>query len=611
MCGIIAYAGHRPAAPVLMEGLRRLEYRGYDSAGIALAQMKNINCFKAPGKLAALEDKLSAAPMPPLAGSGIGHTRWATHGVPNETNAHPHLSNNRRFALVHNGIIENYRELKERLTGLGYAFYSDTDTEVLVNLIEEERKNAPDNLTAFCNALLQAEGAFALALLCLDEPEAIYAARQNAPLVVGLGQGENFIASDLTAFLAYTRTVIFLEEGEIARISPRDCALADLRTLAPKDYAAQHIEWDVQSAQKGGYKHFMLKEIFEQPAVLRGALAGRINPDAGTLRLPELEGLSRPVRLRIVACGTSYNAGLWAAPLLEQWGGIPCAVEIASEFRYRKPILGRDELVILISQSGETADTLAALKVAAGNPCPTLGLCNVMGSSLARGAELVIYTQAGPEISVASTKALCSQMALLTLLALHWGSEGGLVPPERLKGLLADFAGLADILEKSLPSIAMEVKPLAERAANARNIFFLGRGQNFALAQEGALKLKELSYVHAEAYAAGEMKHGPIALIAPDFLTIALAPPDGHEAKIFSNIQEVAARGGPIIMLGRPDKNARFGREVALWSIPSCPEGFTGFVLLPMLQLLSYEAASYLGKDVDQPRNLAKSVTVE
>jgi glucosamine--fructose-6-phosphate aminotransferase (isomerizing) len=595
---------------LLIDGLRRLEYRGYDSSGVAFIQQQKIHCLKAAGRLSALESAVSSFRMPLLASCGIGHTRWATHGEPNEANAHPHLSGDGKFALAHNGIIENYRELKSRLAGLGYVFHSDTDTEPLVNLIAEERKKAPDNLSAFRNALLQVEGAFALSLICLDEPEVVYAARKDAPLIVGIGTEENFIASDITAFLPYTRKVIFLEEGEIARVTPSTHAVFSLRAPGAVSRPVQNIDWDISSAQKGGYRHFMLKEIFEQPAVLRNVLAGRINPGAGKVELPELEKLPRPGRIRIVACGTSYNAGLWAAPLLEQWGGIPCAVEIASEFRYRKPILGRDELVILISQSGETADTLAALKVAGASRAATLGLCNVMGSSVARGADMVIYTQAGPEISVASTKALCSQMALLAVLALHFGLQAGIFSGEKAREELGSFSQLADLLEKSLPRLHREVEPIAVRAANAKNIFFLGRGQNCALAQEGALKFKELSYVHAEAYAAGEMKHGPIALINPDFLTIALAPRDGHLPKMISNIQEVAARGGPIIMLAQSGGETP-PASAQIWNIPECPAPFTGFVILPMLQLLSYEAARYLGKDVDQPRNLAKSVTVE
>lgn len=610
MCGIIAYSGHQPATPILIDGLRRLEYRGYDSSGIAFIQNHKINTVKAPGKLAALEAKLAAYDMPLLATSGLGHTRWATHGAPTEANAHPHVSNNRAFAMVHNGIIENFQEIKKLLQAEGYKFYSDTDSEVLVNLIEYKRRSAPDNLSAFRDAISEADGAYALVLMALDEPGVLYATRKNAPLIVGAGVGENFVASDITAFLPYTRKVVFLNEDEIVRATPSGFQVLDIE-LAPKAYEVQDIKWDVQAAQKGGFKHFMLKEIFEQPAVLRSALAGRADAEHGAVRLPELDGMAAPARVRIVACGTSYNAGCWALPLLEQWGGVPASVEIASEFRYRKPLLSKDELVILISQSGETADTLAALKVARESGASTLGLCNVIGSSIAREADRVIYTQAGPEISVASTKALCSQMAVLTLLSLYWGAQSGRLDAARVKRELGEFVKTAEVLEKSLPAMCEEIKPIAVVAAQAKNIFFLGRGQSWAMAMEGALKFKELSYVHAEAYAAGEMKHGPIALIEPDFLTIALAPRDEHYAKIISNIEEVAARSGPVIMFTQAGDGQAAQKCSLSWCMPKAAQPFASFLLLPMLQLLSYEAASYLGKDVDQPRNLAKSVTVE
>ncbi|MDL2285152.1 glutamine--fructose-6-phosphate transaminase (isomerizing) [Desulfovibrio sp. OttesenSCG-928-F07] len=610
MCGIIAYSGHQPATPLLIEGLRSLEYRGYDSAGIAFIQKHELNTIKSKGKLAELEKKLAAGAMPLLATSGIGHTRWATHGVPNETNAHPHVSNNKKFAVVHNGIIENYREIKEDLSAKGYIFYSETDTEVLVNLIQEESKSAPDTLTAFQRAVQKADGAYALVLLNVDEPGTLYATRKEAPLIAGIGVGENFVASDITAFLAYTRKVIFMNENELLRVTDHSIEVFSTATLSPKEYTVQEVEWDVQAAKKSGYKHYMLKEIFEQPAVLRSVLAGRVNLNESAVNLPELDNFIWPERVRIVACGTSYNAGLWAAPLIEQWAGIPCSVEIASEFRYRKPILTKNELVILISQSGETADTLAALKVAKGLGAPTLGLCNVMGSSIAREADRVIYTQAGPEISVASTKALCSQMALLTLIALYWGINGGNLNKDQAKAIITDFSGLAELLEKEIPQMHTNVKAIAVQAASANNIFFLGRGQNCAMAHEGALKFKELSYVHAEGYPAGEMKHGPIALIDPEFLTIALAPRDEHFSKIYSNVQEVAARSGPVIILTQEGHEDISGLGKS-WYMPQVNPPFTSFVMLPMLQLLSYEAANYLGKDVDQPRNLAKSVTVE
>lgn len=610
MCGIIAYSGHQPATPILMDGLHRMEYRGYDSSGIAFIQKHQINVIKASGKLIALENKLASFEMPLLATAGIGHTRWATHGAPTENNAHPHLSNNGKFALAHNGIIENYQEIKNHLQAAGFKFYSDTDTEVLVNLIEYKRRTAPDNLTAFRDAVKEAEGAYALALVVADEPDTIYATHKSAPLIVGLGVGENFIASDITAFLPYTRKVVFLDEDAIVQMNASSCNIFDIE-LKPLPHETQTIEWDIQSAQKGGFKHFMLKEIFEQPTVLRSALAGRADLEHAQVKLPELEGLERPERIRIVACGTSFNAGCWAIPLLEQWGGIPTSVEIASEFRYRKPILSKGELIILISQSGETADTLGALKVARESGAKILGLCNVIGASIARESDRVIYTQAGPEISVASTKALCSQMAVLSLLALYWGSESGRLSAEDVRRELKGFYDIADLLEKELPAMCQNIKPVAVMAAQAKNIFFLGRGQSWPMAMEGSLKFKELSYVHAEAYAAGEMKHGPIALIDPDFLTIALAPRDEHYAKTLSNVGEVAARSGPIIIFTQGETEKDNQTCALSCSLPEVPQPFASFLLLPMLQLLSYEAANYLGKDVDQPRNLAKSVTVE
>jgi glucosamine--fructose-6-phosphate aminotransferase (isomerizing) len=613
MCGIIAYTGYQAATPIILEGLRRLEYRGYDSSGIAFVQQRELCCVKAPGKLDVLINKISIHPNPMLTTCGLGHTRWATHGIPNEVNAHPHISNDKNFAMIHNGIIENYREIKAELMAKGYKFFSETDTEVLLNLIAECRKNSPDNLSAFQQAIKKAGGAFALVLLCRDEPDVLYATRRSAPLIAGVGEHENFISSDVTAFLAYTRKVIFLDEGDIVRLTSDACKIFNLDSLEPVSKETHNIDWDIQAAQKGGFKHFMLKEICEQPNVLRSALAGRIDLSKGTVILPELEDkkiLKQPERVRIIACGTSYNAGLWASSLIEQWGNLPCAVEIASEFRYRKPLLGPDELVILISQSGETADTLAAMQVAKSAGCLTLGLCNVMGSSLAREADRVIYTQAGPEISVASTKALCSQMALLTLLVLYWAQQKKILTKKEITDLLHAFDKISDLLEKELPKMREEARDFAVRAASARNIFFLGRGRSFALALEGALKFKELSYVHAEAYAAGEMKHGPIALIDPEFLTIAIAPNDELFAKTFSNIEEIAARSGPVLAITdkHTGKNLRAEKQL---HIPHAPEPFTSFLILPLLQLLSYEAATYLGKDVDQPRNLAKSVTVE
>lgn len=608
MCGIIGYTGHRPAVPVVMSGLERLEYRGYDSAGIACVRQGRIEVRRATGKLCALEEKLAREPMF-TATTAMGHTRWATHGAPEERNAHPHLSNDGCLALVHNGIIENYQELKQELSGLGYVFHSETDTEVLVNLISHCRKEAPDLAHALAAALGRARGAYAICLLDLGEPGTLYAARMAAPLLCGIGTGEFFIASDIPAFLPYTRQVIFLEDGEIVRATANSCGIFRMRDLATVEREPQTIQWDMQAAQKDGFRHFMLKEIFEQPRVITDALAGRVDSSGGHVLLPELDQMAVPRRIRIVACGTSYHSGLWGRNLLEQWSRIPVEVEIASEFRYAPEFLaGDDDLVIVISQSGETADTLAALRLAREKGVPTLGLCNVLGSSIAREASAVIYTQAGPEISVASTKAMCSQMLCLALLAIYLGKRKGLLADGQDARLIAAMRALAPLLDAWLPDMRARARELACKYAHARNFFYLGRGHCYPLALEGALKLKELSYIHAEGYAAGEMKHGPIALVDTQFPTFAIALDDPLFSKVKSNIAEIKARQGPVIAL----VNEGAGLDVEdSWTIPAIDGPLSAFVALPALQLFSYETADYLGKDVDQPRNLAKSVTVE
>ena len=612
MCGIIGYAGHRPAVPVVVEGLRRLEYRGYDSAGVAFAGHDGLHVLRAKGKLAALEERL-AGEVITTATCAMGHTRWATHGVPAERNAHPHTSNDGRLALVHNGIIENYQEIKSRLTAAGYVFHSETDTEVLVNLIAEKRKTAPSLLEAFAAALREAHGAYAVCLMDTDAPGSILAARMSAPLLFGLGTGENFVASDIPAFLPYTRQVIFLEDGEIVRATANGYEILRLADLSPVQREAQTIQWDMQAAQKGGYRHFMLKEIFEQPRVITDGLAGRLDNAGGqqacSVLLPELDDLPVPERLHIVACGTSYHSGLWGRHLLEEWAGLPVQVEIASEFRYREGLaLGQKDMVLVISQSGETADTLAALRIARERGVQTLGLCNVVGSSIAREASAVIYTQAGPEISVASTKAMCSQMLMLALMALYWAQRQGSMDSQARQARLSQLESLPALLDAALPDMHATARQLARKYAQADSFFYLGRGHCFPLALEGALKLKELSYIHAEGYAAGEMKHGPIALIDPDFPTFALALDDTLFPKVRSNIVEVQARQGKVIALSNPGMDLSVDD---LWLVPPLPAPLAGFVALPALQLFSYEMADYLGKDVDQPRNLAKSVTVE
>ena len=606
MCGIIGYTGHRPGVPVVVEGLRRLEYRGYDSAGVAFGLKGELAVIRAKGKLAALEEKLAHEPVT-FATTAMGHTRWATHGEPAERNAHPHRSNDGSLAIVHNGIIENFQEIKADLLGKGHVFHSETDTEVLVNLIAECRKSEPDLLKAFAAALRQAHGAYAVCLMDRDDPESLLAARMSAPLIFGIGTGEHFVASDIPAFLPYTRQVVFLEDGDIVRCNASEYAIMRLEDLSPVQRPVQTITWDMQAAQKGGYRHFMLKEIFEQPRVITDGLSGRVQD--GALHLPELDALPVPERLHIVACGTSYHSGLWGRHLLESWAQIPVQVEIASEFRYRDSLLlGKGDMVLVISQSGETADTLAALRIAREKGVPVLGLCNVVGSSIAREATAVILTQAGPEISVASTKAMCSQMLMLALMALYWGQRKQVGTAESRAHCLSLLGSLPVLLGEALPDMHERARELSRKYAQARNFFYLGRGHCFPLALEGALKLKEISYIHAEGYAAGEMKHGPIALIDPAFPSLVLALDDELYPKVVSNMVEVKARQGKVIAL------CNAGREPDaddIWRIPALPAPLAGFMALPALQLFSYEMADYLGKDVDQPRNLAKSVTVE
>jgi glucosamine--fructose-6-phosphate aminotransferase (isomerizing) len=607
MCGIIAYCGHRPAVPVIIEGLKRLEYRGYDSAGLAFVQGAALRVIKSEGKLVNLENRLAVG-EDFLAVSGIGHTRWATHGLPVERNAHPHLDNARRVAVVHNGIIENYQELREGLRAAGCAFSSETDTEVLAHMIGLGLAEHGDLGLAVSGALGRVEGSYAVAVVSLDEPGVVYGARKLSPLVLGVGQGENFLASDIPAFLPYTREAVFLEDGEMVRIDAGSWRVFTVAGLEPVAKTPVHIAWDVQAAQKGGYKHFMLKEIFEQPRVIHDCLAGRVDAGRGRAALRELDGFPVPERLTIVACGTSYHSGLWGMQLLESWAKIPTRVEIASEFRYRDPILGPGDVVLAVSQSGETADTLAGMRLARERGARVIGLCNVVGSTVSRDADRVIYTQAGPEISVASTKAMCSQLTLLLLLALYFGREKGVLGEPAAQACIDGLLGLPALLEAALPELRERARELARTYSEARSFLYLGRGPCFPLALEGALKLKEISYIHAEGYAAGEMKHGPIALVDPKFPTFALAPDDELYPKVKSNLQEVQARGGKIIALTNPGMDLRVDH---VWEAPRAFGPLSTFLLLPALQLFAYEMADYLGKDVDQPRNLAKSVTVE
>ncbi len=607
MCGIIAYTGHRPAIPVILDGLKRLEYRGYDSAGVAFVQGGQLQIIRSQGKLSSLEDKISQYAAF-HATSAVGHTRWATHGLPTEQNAHPHQDNQGKLALVHNGIIENYQGLHSWLEELGYRFDSQTDTEVLVHLISHSLKQSRDISQALSQSLEQVQGSYALALINLENPNEIWAARHSSPLILGLGVGENFLASDIPAFLPYTREVIFLEDQELVQITSNSWQVLSCRDLEPVQKKSQRITWDVQAAQKSGYRHFMQKEIHEQPRVIQDCLAGRMDKGLSQVILPEMEQLQLPQKIHIVACGTSFHAGMWAKYLLERWSRIPVQLDLASEFRYREPILESGDLALVISQSGETADTLAGLRLAREKQIPVLGICNVLGSSVARESDAVLFTQAGPEISVASTKAMCSQMVVLLLLALYWAGKKDTLGQGFIQNALQELQALPRILEAELPVMQERARELCSKYSKTRSFFFLGRGLNYPLALEGALKLKEISYIHAEGYAAGEMKHGPIALIDQEFPTFALAGEDELSVKLISNLEEVQARGGPIICLTNPGLQAALGER---WELPKIWGALNSFLILPALQLFAYEMAVFLGKDVDQPRNLAKSVTVE
>ncbi len=606
MCGIIAYTGHQSAVPILLDGLKRLEYRGYDSAGLAYPDRSGLAVIKQAGKIRELEALLAG--LANGATSGIGHTRWATHGLPTRVNAHPHCDTAGCLALVHNGIIENHQELKNQLQDQGHDFASDTDTEVLCHLISQGSRYSRDTASALAWALSQVEGSYALAVIFQDQPEQIWAARQSSPLLAGLGKGEMFLASDVPAFLGSTRDVIYLEDGELIRLEPEGWQVLETARQIPRTKAVSRVDWDIRAAEKGGHPHFMLKEILEQPKVVEDCLSGRLLPDSADLRLPEIEDWPLPERLRIVACGTSYHAGLWARQVFEHWTDIDVEVDIASEFRYRSLRFRPGDLVLAITQSGETADTLAGLRLARQQGTKVLGLCNVLGSSVARESDRVLYTQAGPEISVASTKAMCSQMTALLLLALFWGRRKGTVDQAQERAVIEGLRTLPEVLSNQIPLMREKALELVRKYADKRHFFYLGRGLNTPLALEGALKLKEISYIHAEGYPAGEMKHGPIALIDSGFPSFVIAPRDELWPKTASNITEVQARVGEVILLTTPGMELQ---GVDRWTLPELPWPLSSFAALPALQLFAYEMAVELGTDVDQPRNLAKSVTVE
>jgi len=612
MCGIVGYVGTRDAVPVILEGLRRLEYRGYDSAGVAVVQDGVLHRRRAAGKLKNLEDCLRAEP---LAGSyGVGHTRWATHGRPTEENAHPHQDDRGTIVVVHNGIIENYLELKARLQAAGHRFATQTDTEVVAHLVAHHYAGSLEE--AVRRATRELAGIYALVLLHKDEPQKLVGARQGPPLVVGIGEGEHFLASDIPALLPYTRDFLFLDDGDVVTVGPGSATVTDGGGAA-SPRSRVRVSWDPVQAEKGGYRHFMLKEIHEQPRAARDTLLGRIGLEEGDVHLEELgaaaDALRDAERAVLLACGTSWHAALVGKFLLEQVAGVPTEVDYGSEFRYRTPLVGRGTLAVAISQSGETADTLAAFREAKSRGAIPVAICNVQGSMLTREAAGSLLTHAGPEIGVASTKAFTAQLVALFLLALHLGRLRGTRSREDARSLLAGLTRIPHQMEQALAGEGA-VEELARSFAAARDVLYLGRGINYPIALEGALKLKEVSYVHAEGYPAGEMKHGPIALIDEAMPVVALCPGGRVYDKMLSNVQEVKARGGRVIaVVSGGDDRARALLEEgdAVLEVPPTDELLSPFLMVLPLQLLAYHAAVRAGRDVDQPRNLAKSVTVE
>ena len=608
MCGIVGYVGSRPAVPILIDGLKKLEYRGYDSAGIALVEKGGLICQKNAGKIKVLEKNIQNRKFD--ATFGISHTRWATHGEPNNTNAHPHVDCEGKIAVVHNGIIENFRTLKKYLSGKGHKFRTDTDTEVLAHLIEDNYED--DLLAAVRNALIQVEGTYGIAVICRDNPYEIIAARHGSPLVLGSGDGENFIASDVSAILRYTKQVVYLEDRELARVTADGFTISTLDNVkvTPK---LQEIEWSLGEIEKGGFDHFMLKEIYEQPIALRNAERGRLNYEEGTARLNglrlQLDELLNIDRIIIIACGTSWHAALIGEYMIEDLARVPVEVEYASEFRYRSPIVDEGTVVLVISQSGETADTLAALREAKRKGAMVLGICNVVGSTIARETHGGIYIHAGPEIGVASTKAFTSQMMVLALSTLLLSRMRDM-SIEKGRQLVEAIRKIPDQVQQILDN-SDEIKEIADTYAEHNNFLYLGRGINFPVALEGALKLKEISYIHAEGYPAAEMKHGPIALIDENMPVVVIALKDQVYDKVISNIQEIKARNGHVIAIASEGDEdiAQLASHVIY--IPKVPYHLTPLLSIIPLQLIAYYIAVYRGCDVDQPRNLAKSVTVE
>jgi glutamine---fructose-6-phosphate transaminase (isomerizing) len=615
MCGIVGYIGHRDAYPLIIKGLHRLEYRGYDSAGIVLYDGCDLKLSKTKGKVFDLEAKAQRENT--LVGKiGLGHTRWATHGVPNDVNSHPHYSNSGNLVIIHNGIIENYEPLKKELIKRGYVFQSDTDTEVLVNLIEDVKKKENCKLgKAVQIALNQVVGAYAIAVFDKENPDEIIVARLGSPLAIGIGEDEFFIASDATPFIEYTSNAIYLEDEEMAIVRlHKPLKIRRIKDDSLVDPYIQELQLNLEQIEKGGYDHFMLKEIYEQPNVIKDTYRGRLLVNDGIIKMSgvddNLEKFLNAKRILIVACGTSWHAGLVAEYIIEEFSRIPVEVEYASEFRYRNPIINKDDVVIAISQSGETADTLAAIKLAKENGAFVFGVCNVVGSSISRETHAGAYTHAGPEIGVASTKAFTTQITILTLIALRLAKAKGTMNNSDYQRYLLELELIPEKVQEALLTNDV-TKQIAAIYNDATNCLYLGRGYNFPVALEGALKLKEISYIHAEGYPAAEMKHGPIALIDEHMPVIVIAPNKGHYDKVVSNIQEIKSRSGKIIAV--VTKGDTQVKELAdhVIEIPEATEALTPLLTTIPLQLLSYHIAVLRGCNVDQPRNLAKSVTVE
>lgn len=615
MCGIVGYIGHRDAYPIVMKGLQRLEYRGYDSAGVAIYDGKNINLSKTKGKVEDLRKK-SEASMSLNGKLGIGHTRWATHGVPNDVNSHPHYSNSEELVIIHNGIIENYDSIKKELIKRGYVFHSDTDTEVLVNLIEEVKKKEGVKLgKAVQIALNQVVGAYAIAVFDRNKPDEIVVAKLGSPLAIGIGENEFFIASDASPFIEFTNNAMYLEDEEMAIIRiGKEIKLRKIKDDSVVYPNIQELQLNIEEIEKGGYDHFMLKEIYEQPRAILDTYRGRLLADQGIIKMSgiddNLEKFLNANRIIIVACGTSWHAGLVAEYIFEDLARIPVEVEYASEFRYRNPVITDKDVIIAISQSGETADTLAAIKLAKEKGAFVFGVCNVVGSSISRETDAGAYTHAGPEIGVASTKAFTTQITVLTLIALKLAKEKGVFSKSKLHEFLTELENIPSKVEKALLSNNV-VEKIAEVYKDATNCLYLGRGYNFPVALEGALKLKEISYIHAEGYPAAEMKHGPIALIDEHMPVIVIATKKGHYDKVVSNIQEIKSRKGKIIAVVTEGDTTVTELADHVIEVPETFESLTPLLTTIPLQLLSYHIALMRGCNVDQPRNLAKSVTVE